>query len=362
MSIKEYIKKHAKAILALIIVVIFVFEIVAMGFIGNPFAPSLGNGNSGGTVMGVAEFDGTLRTYDPLLIVPLGTSEDVLSEVREMDGVASVATEQDSITIRTETRDDVYPLSLFLKDNNVTSYAIANVAMPSVVEVTLQNGSVVNATSMAGAVRFVTEPIVDVDSEIGVLVAVELSEGVIIGYDQAVIAAEEKTVNVDAVVLGVDYMQVYTIPWEDRNNITLEEGYEYDRKDVILFSEPLTMEEIMEKKNLSYVEYIDEYSVQCADDFDNLTRIQNDFGPGIQLPDSELKVTSEGNVSLGYEKTVTYLYTISIPEEADGILLGMDEVELELSESYNVNSTVELEISGVVIGSEMVTVNSIEPA
>lgn len=362
MGVMEYIKKHAKAIIALIAVFIFVFEIVAMGFIGNPFAPSLGNGDGAGSTNGVAEFNGALRTYDPLLIVPLDTSETLLSEIREMDGVTSVTREQDSVVIQTETRDDVYPLSLFLKDNNITSYAIANVAMPSVVKVTLQNGSVINATSMTGAVRFVTEPIVDVDREVGLLVSVQVSEGIITGYDQAIIASEEKTINVDGVVLDVNHVEIYTVPWEHRNNITLEEGYEYEKNNLIIFAEPLSMEEIMEKKNLSYVEYIDEYSVQCADDFDNLTRIQNDFGPGIQLPDSELKVTSEGNVSLGYDKTVTYLYTISIPEEADGILLGIEEVELEIDKLYETNSTVEIEISGVVIGNEMVTVNSIEPA
>lgn len=357
------IKNKWKVILALFAAALFIFEIFALGLLGSG---SGGGGSTGEILAGTAEFKGTIRTYDPMLALPLDTDEEVLSELREMEGVQSVIPNSDSIVVNTETRDDVYPIGEFLGENNITGYAIANIAMPSVLEVRLGNGSIENVTAGSFAVRIVTEPIVDVDTEVTITMVVGVLDGIIVNYGSPLIASEEEEIIVDARIVEVDFIHTYLIPWEERSEIDFENVTDYEavylQKDSVLLSQPLTMEEIMEKKNISYVEYIDQYSIECSEDFNNVTQIINDFGENITLPDSILTISSNETVNLNYSGSVVYYYTLSLPEEADGITIGKEEAELELPGSYEVNSTVKIKVTGTVIGEKMVAVKSVEPA
>ncbi len=356
------IKNKWKVILALFAAALFIFEIFALGLLGSG---SSGGGSTGEIMAGTAEFTGTIRTYDPILVLPLDTDEEILSELREMEGVQNVIPNSDSITINTETRDDVYPIGEFLRENNVTGYAIANIAMPSLLEVRLGNGSMVNVTAGNFAVRIVTEPIVDVDTEVTITMVVGVLDGIIVNYGSPIIASEEEEIIVDAKITEVSFIHTYLIPWEERTsideNVTDYEAV-YLQKDSVLLKQPLTREEIMEKKNISYVEYIDQYGIECSENFNNITQIMNDFGSNITLPDSILTITSNETVNLNYSGSVVYYYTLSLPEKADGITIGKEEAELELPGSYAINSSVRVKVIGTVIGEKMVAVKSIEPA
>lgn len=354
------IKNKWKMILAIFAAALFIFEIFALGLLGNT---SMNGGQSTDVIPGTTEFRGAIRTYDPILVIPLDTDEEVLTELRQMEGVKDVIVSQDSISISTDTRDEVYPVAEFLRGENVTSYAVANIAMPSKMEVTLGNGSVINATGGGAPIRMVTEPIIDVDTEITIKMIVGLSGSMVVTYSSPMIVSEEKEITVDSTVLEVDYIYTYLIPWEDRNTIdvsSMEYPAEYNRKNSVLLGEALTLEEVMQKKNLSYVEYIDQYSIECSENFTDVEQIMADFSSNITLPNSELVVTSNETVNLNYTGTVVYSYVLSVPEKADGITLDVDEVELELDELYDENSTIKLDIMGTVIGEKMVAVKSIE--
>ena len=357
------VKKHWKSILAIGAIVIFIFQIIGMGVLGGG---GFGGESSGGeTETGMAEFSGMIRTYDPFLVVVSEIDEDTIEELRGMEGVDDISPSPDGMMIKTETRDDVYPVGVYLRERNITALAVANIAVPSVIEVEFASGSVENASAGNFAVRLATEPLVDVDTSVTVRMIAEIDNGMIVGYGSPVLVSEDKEIEVDAAVLEAEYIHTYLIPWHERNNVSTEdlEGYgtvQYEKKNSVLFNQPLTMDGVMEKKNLDYVEYIDQYSIECDEYLTNVTQIENDFGQNITFPDSILTIVSNETLELGYAGSVLYSYVVLLPDEADGIVLEANEMELESEDYYNVNSTIRLKITGTVIGGKMVAVKSIE--
>jgi len=353
------IKSKWKMIFAIVIAFIFIFEIVALGVLGG--GANIWGGSEEEQVMtGTTVFSGIIRTYNPYLVVPEGVSEETKAELRAMDGVQDVSETVDGTLIETETRDDVYPIGLYLRENNLTTLAVANIAMPSIIEVELDNGSIINASVSNIAVSVVTEPIVDVDTEVTLTMIVEITERVITAYGRPTILMDEEDLEIDATVLSVNYLYTYVIAWEERNSVNMTNlsqygEVDYQKKNTVYFDQELAIDEVMEKKDLDYVEYIDQYSLECSDDFANRTRIENDFGANITLPDSTLNLVSNGSVALPYQGEINYHYVLLLSED----LLEDNEIELESGQFYSVNSTVKLELSVTSIGDRVVSVDSI---
>jgi len=353
------IKSKWKMIIAIGAVALFIFEMIALGVIGG----GGGGGTQAGTVQtGAAEFTGMVRTYDPVLLVTAGLDEETSSELRQMEGVKDVTPTPDGTLINTETRDDVYPLAVYLREKNITSYSIANIAMPPVVEVELGNGSKINATAGNVAVRVYTEPIVDVDTEVRITMIAQVVNGMLAGYGSVLLVTEEVDVEVPAAVLETEHIYTYLVPWGERNDIDTEEiggETQYTKKNVVYLAQPLSVEEILAKKNLSYIEYIDQYSIECSGDFTDMERVSNDFG-NVTFPDSVLVVISNESVELDYEGSSLYRYRLQLPSESGGMLFEQKEIELESQEFYGAGSDATVRISGVAIGNRIVTIKSAE--
>jgi hypothetical protein len=354
----ETIKRKWKVILALVAVAIFIFEMIAIGVLGGG---SGGGGTTAGDIQtGTAEFSGVIRTYDPVLVATPALDEGLANELRAMEGVKDVSPSAEGTVINTETRDDVYPIAMYLREKNVTTYGVANIAMPPFVEVEFGNGSAANASAGNVAIRIVTEPIVDADTEVRITMIAQVRNGMLYDYGSPLIVTEEEEVEVESTVLSVKYIYTCLIPWEKRNSVSLENltGADYQIKNTVLFGQPLTVDEVMEKKTLEYVEYIDQYSIECDENFTNITAVENDFG-NVTFPDSVLTVVSNESVELEYEGSVVYSYVFSLPSEADGITLETSETELESDRFYAPDSTVMLQITGTVVGDRMVTIDNI---
>lgn len=357
----DVIKKKWKMILALAAVAIFIFEIIALGVLGG--GGRTGGGSAGEIISGTTEFSGALRTYDPYLVVQGGLDEDMMTEIREVEGVKDIRVTVDGTVIDTETRDDVYPLAVYLREKNISALGVANIAMPSFLEATLSNGSLVNISTGNFATRVVTEPIVDVDTQVTIKMIVYVTGGMLYGYDSPTLVSEEKEVEVEAVVLEVDRINTFTIPWDERDEVDFEELEEwevdYQRKNTVFFAESITLEEVMEKKELYYITYIDQYSAECEENFTDVEQLEDDFGGNLTLPDSTLIVISDSRVSLDFDRELVYHYVITLPDEAEGIKLGTDEIELESEEDYDEEDEVTLTITGTVIGNEMVAIKNV---
>ena len=65
-----------------------------------------------------------------------------------------------------------------------------------------------------------------------------------------------------------------------KNNPELDKNIDlkYKKKEVVFFKNPLTTAEVLEKKSLPYVKYIDADSIEVYSNITNKTQIKEDFG------------------------------------------------------------------------------------
>src|SRR5271157_2463377 len=102
-----------------IIIQVFVV-VISLSFLTELFLysgslPFFSSGGSGASqnITGTTTFNGTIRTYDPLLLLPIETPAQVVAALKLRDGVTSVTLEQDGYLVDTQTRDDVYPTAVY---------------------------------------------------------------------------------------------------------------------------------------------------------------------------------------------------------------------------------------------------------
>ncbi len=345
-------------IAALVVVVGFITELffIGGGFTNfNLFASSSKSKNTTGETI----FNGTIRTYDPILVLPLNTSQSIVDQLRITDGVLSVQNDPQGIIVRTETRDDVYPLSMMLSQKNITTYSIANIAVTSQVEVATADGKI-NASIPNGVVRVATEPLLDSDNEVSVYMVAVVSEGVVVDYGSASILLNNIEVLVNATLDSLNFKSyTYSIPWEERNNIGDISKYgkiDYKKVDLIVFKTPLSAEQILIKKQLPYITYIDSDSAQVESDFTNISLLETNFADApFDLPDSKLVIVTNGTPDVKFNHTIKYQYSL-IPKDS-GYDFGT--LIIDSDKEYEINQTLELNISANGIGSKILSIKHV---
>ncbi|MFZ5867215.1 MAG: hypothetical protein ACOYXY_15120, partial [Thermodesulfobacteriota bacterium] len=250
----------------------------------------------GDNVTGTTVFNGTIRTYDPLLYMDPVSDQTLINELRNLPGVLDVKSETNALIVQTETRDDVFPTALWLSERNITTYSVANIAVTSNMQVQTATG-LMNATLLGGVVRVVTEPLVDAGEQVGVSMVAVVSSGQIIDYSSASLLMQPVDFTIEAEVVSLDWTTVtYSVPWEERNSIdpSAFDEAEYQKVDSIIFESPLTPSQVIAKKQFSYITYIDENSAQVESGFDNLTRIETNFQDvNYSLPSSTLVIRAQ---------------------------------------------------------------------
>ena len=311
---------ETKQIIVLAVALLF---ILSSFFIGGSFV--LRGDSSKENISGQVVFEGIIRTYDPVLYTESNISSDVVDELRGMEGVDSVVLDGQVYTINTETRDDVYPVAEFLRSKGIDSITTANIVAPNKME--MNTGiETINVTFSQGAIRVITEPLIDAGEPVTVSMLGVAEDGFIVGYGSATIVFSEKPVELTATIMSTSTRHIYEIPWEDRN---LDVEGEYKKVDSLLFDEPLDLGQIMTMKQLDYIEYIDANSAQVRPDFDNKTKVEEDFGDiPVRFPSSTL-ITEE---SLDLEGST--LYTYSVVLESEEYTLKDNETEIETTEEY----------------------------
>jgi hypothetical protein len=353
---KKYLIGGA-AVLAILMFMLEPFQWGSMNYQPGTSTPA------GQNVSGTTIFNGTIRTYDPMLLVPLDTNQTVIDQIRMHDGVRDVQMQEKSYVIQTETRDDVYPISQWLRGMNVTSYAIANVAVNSEITVETVSGNV-TTTMPNGVVRVVTEPLLDTDSDVTVSMMVVLRDKALIDYSSASFAMQQVELLMDARVDSLDgRVYAYSIPWGDRNKVGNASEFgqaEYEKVDSIVFSPPLSVSQIMVKKQFLYITYIDSGSAQVKPSFDNVTELQINFADTpYTLPPSSLTILTNQTPDLDFTPdSVRYRYTLSLVDSSYdfGTLVPF---EVEGSESYEQNSTLTLNVSALALGDRIISVRRV---
>lgn len=340
--------------------------VIALLFITQQFyygQTGLSNLFGGGTVVsqnqtGTAVFNGTIRTYDPLLGLPTDTGASVFDQLKTMDGVKGIKNQANFVIVETETRDDVYPLAVFLRQRNVTVYAVANVALPSYIDVSVGNGRI-NASTMNSIVKVQMEPLIDAGNDVAVQMVATVSDNQLVAYQSPLVMVERVSLQANATIAALDYtIYSYIIPWENRTSIGNETGYDYRRVDAVYFSPQLGVSELVTKRQLPYITYIDAGSAVVSPSFDNATRMTADF-PAVNLtfPDSRLlvRITNATAPELPFNATVSYLYTVTLPAQVGGYATDTPSLALETAEEHELNTTIQMNISALVMGNRIVS-------
>jgi len=350
-------KKYIVIAGAAIMVLVLVLEPLSRGGFGLSPGPVLKPGDN---VTGTTVFNGTIRTYDPILYMDPVTDQALVNELRNLPGVLDVKSETNALVIQTETRDDVYPTATWLGERNITSYSIANIALSSQIEVQTATG-IINATIYGGVVRVVTEPLLDAGEQVTVSMVAVVSSGQVIDYSSASLLLQPTEIALDAEVESLEsIVATYSIPWEERNSLDLS-GFDditFNKVDSIIFNTPLTVSQVMAKKQFSYITYIDENSAQVMSSFDNVSLLETNFEdtPFI-LPDSDLVLRADELPELEYSpESVYYSYTLRLvdpPYQMD------DTMVLETEEVYDAGSTVQISIEALVLGDKVLSVKRV---
>ena len=109
-------------IISILVIALVLGFITELFYFGGSFSlPFLGGGITvPQNVTGTTTFNGTIRTYDPVLQIPANVSQSVIGALHNMSGVKDVQVQANDILIDTETRDDVYPIAVALGQMNVS--------------------------------------------------------------------------------------------------------------------------------------------------------------------------------------------------------------------------------------------------
>lgn len=344
-----------------IVVIVALSFITEIWFFGGS-VPGLGGGGGGSAsnVSGMTTFQGTIRTYDPVLVIPANTSQAVIDQLRARDDVRNVKLEEDTYVIEPETRYDVYPIAVFLRSLNTSSLSAAIVSLPQEIVVDTPLGKV-NATS-TGIVRVVTEPLLDVDSEVTVSMVATVADGMLINYASPQIMLQPLHLSLNASVVRLDNkVYSYVVPWESRNslgNLSAYGAVEYGRVDSVIFKTPLNVSQIMAKKMFPYVVFIDAGSATVEPGFVNVTQLAINFqDTPYELPPSALRIVTNETPDIPFNATVRYSYTLGAGNETYDF--GALPLVLESDRELEVNGTVNVDVDAVAIGNRILAIKGV---
>lgn len=363
-----------KNLLTMIIVVALVLGFITeLFYFGGSFSlPFLGGQSSqpSENVTGNVTFNGTIRTYEPVLGIPVNTSAALLDGIRKLPGVKDVRTQSTLILVDTETRDDVYPLAVALREMNLSPIiGVANIAIPP--ELTVETaGGPVNATALNGMVQIETEPLVDAGGEVPVSMGAVVRDGLLLGFYNQQVVSSRSSFMADAAVESLTNMTMsYVIPWEARDSIGLQDlaayDYQYRKTNTVVFSPPLTVGDIKARKSLPYITYIDAGSAEVAPNFTSTDGVAGDFAdvnvtflPSalvIRAPSvPELKGRDGG--SLDYAPSISYSYVLRLPGTVGGYDIGDVAFEKQTGSPLELNSTVQVNVTILALGSKVLSV------
>jgi len=353
-------------------IAIFVLAAIMMGgmFYGIQFNQQNKTTVQGTVASGGAEFNGTLRTYEPFLAVGSNVSDSVIAELRGDDRVKSVTSEAGGYLINTTTRDDVFQVAEYLSGKGISSDTIADVIMPSYIQVKFANGSSVNAsTAMLGSVRVMAEPLVDIDSDVSVKMIAIVQGDTLVSYSSATLVSTDVSLPANATIVSLAGKRYgFTIPWSERAKIDAKSlgarygagNVEYGRNDYISFPGGLTISQIAEKKGLPYITFISDTGASVEENFSDEAQVASDFGnTTVAFPDSSLGIVTNSSVDLGYNGTGLYSYIAALPQQLGDYSMAAGTISFDAYKEYGVNDTAMIIVNGTAIGNRIVKINAI---
>ncbi len=328
---------NTKQILVLAIVILFILSSL---FIGGSFVlnnPDIGGENISGQIL----FNGTIRTYDPVIFVE---TNDSLSSLEASEGVLSIVPQGGYIMINTETRDDVLPLANEIRALGYQPIARANIVAPNNLKMEFGT-NILNISHLGGAIVAITEPVIDSGEVVEVSMLGIARNNVLIDYQNAYIVFRQRTLVLEGQITANSSIYSYMIPWEERNDVDFEN---LSKSNLIQFSE-LTPQEIIEKRGLPYIEFIDTTTAVVNENFSNRTIVESDF-QNVTYPPSILE--SRQDLNLTYNRTVQYIYNITFVSDE----YALPENSFSIQSQEELNESVELPVRILISGDNVVSI------
>ena len=355
-----------------VILLVAVAIMIGGMFWGIQFASGQDNQTQGQTLSGTADFNGTIRIYDPILLIVSEISDPLLTKLRNDERIKAVESTSGGQLLNISTREDVYSVAEMLRSNGVESKGVANIVLPTSLDVRLGNGTLVKvSTGRAGSIKVVTEPLVDADNEVPVTMMAVIINEELVNYNSPIIVSSTVKVNGNASIVSIDGKNYeFTIPWESRAEPDVQslkekygnESVSYERNDLIAFPKKLTVLQQTEIRTLPYVTFISESSALVAQNFTDREQAISDFNNvTIIFPDSLLNIVANETVSLPYNGTSFYSYSVMLPAEMENYSLNNITVQLTSSKVLNVNETIGVNVQGLAMGSRIVKIRTVEP-
>ncbi len=343
-------------IFAVAIVILFLLEIFAVGFFRTGINPFNTQNTIEPTVtkeQGTAQFQATLRYYESYLVAK-DLTEEQRTRITSQDSVLAVTNSQQGYIIELKSKEAVPLVYSFLQTINVTAHGVAVFGAPPDIEVTLPNKTVLQTNSNDRYIlRQEIEPVIEPGTRVNATMNAVVEGILITGYGPLQILSSTVSLTVPAHITKIKSITSrFSIPWENRTQIDHDqlvkiysnESVIFDRKDVIVFTPSLTLDQLKEKKNLSYITFISETSASVNKSYVDKNTIIADFeGFNITFPDSQLRIVTNTSVALSYLSDVYFVYELT-PDSIHTTLpvLLTSPKQYALNESLSIHLTVEM--------------------
>lgn len=343
------------------LVLIFVLQMFASNVLsGGTIIPQGGATTGPSKIAGNTEFDAIVKYYEPYIISE-NLSEQMILELKSMDGVEEVTASGQGFIISLKTSKNMPNVYQMLLSKNISTSAVAVVILPNEVVVKKADGT--NSTVLTGgaAIKVGTEPFSNEGGILRLKMSVEAENGYLARYSQPMIAPISATFVAKATVQEklFDYYS-YVVPWEKRNEIDVNalsekygaENVSYSKKDSVILSTPLSTSEMLTKK-YDYISFITEYDITPNENFTDKERILSDFG-NATFQDSVLEVLTSEPLDLKFENKKSGVYSLVLSSE--NYTFKDPYFKLALDEPYQNGAELEFKLDTLVVGKSVVSI------
>ncbi len=362
-------KKGWIKVLAIVIIAGFIINMYFVWARPDPTTYQASNNAAGEILVGYSEFNATMISYQPYLIIVNSITEANKSYIKSNPKVEGIIENEKGTVVSVKKKDDVLDVYDMLKKSNISAFADASIELPYIIEITLDNGTLVNITTGGAVINYHVEPFIQPQSKIKMSIIAIAKEKILVNYNSPALLLEKITVTVNGTITSLYSKNIiYSIPWKMRNDPAINDlkrtlgnlSVYYSRNNNILFGKELTPSQIQEKKNLPYIIYISEKSAVVQETFSDVDKINSDFNNTITFPASILEVYTNETLSLNYDKKELYLYTVNVTFPDNEYDISHHEFNIKTLNSYNIADKISLNINISVIGKHILNISSVE--
>lgn len=336
------------------IVLFFIFEMFAFGKIGQPAEAA--TNTQPVALQGTSEFDAMINSYDPYLVFQ-SLDDSQISEIKRIDGVEGVMLTDRGQVVSLKSPKYIGGVYNYSISSGLNVSAVANVALPPYLAVSLSNGSTEQIIFSGSTLKMGLEPFAAEGDNIRVKMNVEAEGGYLTRYSPPTLVPVQIALNSSAKVESALFdIYRFSVPWENRTHINASaleaeyglENVTYSRTDYVSFSTPLSTSDMLTKK-YDYVSVINENSITPVANYTDKARIEADF-PGAQFADSvlEIKYPAGINATLSIPSAVNsslrHVYSFEVSDAkykfSDPVVYFATEKQLAAGDSMNVTLSV----------------------